>query len=162
MIPLRRLGPGDVDAFLALREAGFRTDPDCFRHTADDDATLGREAVAARLGREWVVGADSGEGLVARGGFAPFHGVKLAHKGLIWGMYVAPEHRGGGLADAVMEWLLAAARGRVGRLVLTVVARNLRARAFYERHGFAVYGTEPGAVRLSDGLADEALMGRAL
>lgn len=159
---LRRLGPEDAGAFMALRDHGFGTDPDAFRHTARDDAMRGVDAFAARLAREWVVAAEVDGALVARGGFAPFEGEKIGHKGLIWGMYVMPAYRGGGTADAVMDGLLAAARGRVERLVLTVIAANARARAFYGRHGFTLYGVEPQAVRLSHGLADEALMGRRL
>jgi ribosomal protein S18 acetylase RimI-like enzyme len=73
-------------------------------------------------------------------------------------MYVRPEARGRGVADALMRALVEHARGRVRLLKLTVMADNARARAFYERHGFRLYGVEPQAVRQDGELRDEALM----
>lgn len=52
---------------------------------------------------------------------------------------VAPEHRGTGVADALLEHLKAEAPS--GRIVLGVNLDNERARAFYRRHGFVE--TEP-------------------
>jgi ribosomal protein S18 acetylase RimI-like enzyme len=51
---------------------------------------------------------------------------------------VAPEHRGTGVADALLEHLKAEAPS--GRIVLGVNLDNERARAFYRRHGFAETG----------------------
>lgn len=54
-------------------------------------------------------------------------------------LFVAPGHRGTGLADALMARALAHARNQelpMDRVVLDVDRENERARAFYERHGF--------------------------
>lgn len=58
-------------------------------------------------------------------------------------VYVRPEHRGTGVADDLLEAALAVARSQdlpLDRMVLDVDAENERARAFYERHGFAEWG----------------------
>ncbi|WP_312907760.1 GNAT family N-acetyltransferase [Natronosalvus caseinilyticus] len=58
-------------------------------------------------------------------------------------LYVAPDARGTGVADALMERALAIARDQdlpLERLVLDVDRENDRAQAFYERHGFAHWG----------------------
>jgi GNAT superfamily N-acetyltransferase len=58
-------------------------------------------------------------------------------------VYVRPERRGTGLADALMERAVAHARGQdlpLDRLVLDVDRENERARSFYDRHGFAHWG----------------------
>ncbi|MFC7230767.1 GNAT family N-acetyltransferase [Saliphagus sp. GCM10025308] len=58
-------------------------------------------------------------------------------------IYVAPDARGTGVADALMERALAVARGQdlpLDRLVLDVDRENDRAQAFYERHEFANWG----------------------
>lgn len=58
-------------------------------------------------------------------------------------LFVAPSHRGSGLADALLAWGLEHARGQdlpMDRVVLDVDRENERARAFYERHGFTHWG----------------------
>mgnify|MGYP006284150017 CR=1 FL=1 len=58
-------------------------------------------------------------------------------------LYVAPEHRGTGVADDLIDAALAVAADQdlpLDRLVLDVDAANERARAFYDRHGFASWG----------------------
>lgn len=58
-------------------------------------------------------------------------------------LYVAPDHRGTGLADDLLEAALATARDQslpMDRLVLDVAPTNERARAFYGRHGFEPWG----------------------
>lgn len=157
---LRRLCEQDRDAFLALRLQGYATDARYFRSTAADDAALGEARWAEWLGDEYVIAGEHAGVLVARGGLAAVRGQKLDHKGLVWGMYVAPTHRGGGLADRLMDGLLQEAACHYRQVILTVFAGNARARAFYERHGFAVYGIEPDAIRSGDEYFDEASMWR--
>lgn len=58
-------------------------------------------------------------------------------------LYVAPEHRGTGLADELMDAAFTCARAQdlpLDRLVLDVDRANDRARAFYRRHGFEHWG----------------------
>ena len=58
-------------------------------------------------------------------------------------LYVAPEHRGTGVADDLMAAALDLARDQelpLDRAVLDVDPANERARAFYDRHGFDGWG----------------------
>ncbi|CQH59303.1 GNAT family acetyltransferase [Halobacterium hubeiense] len=58
-------------------------------------------------------------------------------------IYVAPEFRGTGVADDLMDAALGVAREQslpLDRLVLDVDRQNERAKAFYERHGFQHWG----------------------
>lgn len=58
-------------------------------------------------------------------------------------LYVAPAHRGTGVADALIEAAIAVAAEQalpLDRIVLDVDPANDRARAFYERHGFEPWG----------------------
>lgn len=58
-------------------------------------------------------------------------------------IYVAPEYRGTGVADDLMDAALAFARNQdlpLDRLVLDVDRENDRAQAFYDRHGFEHWG----------------------
>ncbi|SDM48873.1 Acetyltransferase (GNAT) family protein [Halogranum gelatinilyticum] len=58
-------------------------------------------------------------------------------------VYVAPDYRGTGVADDLMESALALARDMelpLDRLVLDVDRENDRAQAFYDRYGFEHWG----------------------
>ncbi|WP_224449201.1 GNAT family N-acetyltransferase [Haloprofundus salilacus] len=58
-------------------------------------------------------------------------------------IYVAPDHRGTGVADELLEAALDAARAQdlpLDRMVLDVDGENERARTFYERFGFTHWG----------------------
>ena len=156
---VRRLRGGDAAAFQALRVEGLIRNPGEFRVAVEDESGLELSRVAARLESTYVAGGFDAEGLAGIGGLARYDGVKLRHRALLWGMYLHPRARGRGLADRLVEELLAEARREgIEQVVLTVVAANLRARRLYERWGFAVYGIEPGAVRTPGGDLDEALM----
>lgn len=155
-----RLTSADVTRFREVRLAGLRMDPNGFRYSEVEDAAIDTERWAVRLDNAYVVAAqhDGSDEILGVGGFSLFAGDKLAHKGLIWGMYVRPSARGTGVADAIMDALIAHARTRVRHLQLTVMSDNVRARAFYERHGFVTYATEPEAVRQGDEFRDEDSM----
>ena len=58
-------------------------------------------------------------------------------------LYVAPERRGTGVADELMDAAVAVAREQnlpLDRLLLDVDPNNDRAYAFYDRHGFEPWG----------------------
>jgi len=58
-------------------------------------------------------------------------------------LYVAPEHRGTGVADDLLDAAVALARDQnlpLDRIVLDVDPANERAKAFYDRHGFEPWG----------------------
>jgi len=58
-------------------------------------------------------------------------------------LYVAPEHRGTGVADDLMAAAVELAGDQdlpLDRIVLDVDPANERARAFYDRHGFTDWG----------------------
>ncbi|WP_254919216.1 N-acetyltransferase [Oceanicola sp. 22II-s10i] len=137
--------------------------PRDFRFAPEDEASIPLSETAARLDRDCVIGAEMDGALIGIGGLGRVAGAKLDHRALLWGMYVRAAHRGTGVADAIMAALLDHARGLVDSVVLTVVDGNPRAQAFYARWGFAVYGTDPGVIRLPDGDSlDEILMIRHL
>lgn len=69
-----------------------------------------------------------------------------------------------GIGTALLEELIAAARGRgVLQLELDVIEGNDRAKALYEKVGFRAVGEKPNAIRLKDGtLLGETFMIRPL
>jgi RimJ/RimL family protein N-acetyltransferase len=155
-----RLTSADVESFREVRLQGLRESPVGFRYSEAEDAAIATSVWAARLDQDFVVAAqrEGSDEILGVGGFSRFAGEKLGHKGLIWGMYVRGAARGTGASDAIMDALIAHARAHVRQLQLTVMADNPRARAFYERHGFVPYATEPDAVRQGDEYRDELSM----
>ena len=56
-------------------------------------------------------------------------------------LYVLKDHHGGGIAQALMDWVIDEARNRGAQaLYLTVFIDNHRARKFYARYGFEDVG----------------------
>jgi ribosomal protein S18 acetylase RimI-like enzyme len=156
---VRRLRAADASAYQRLRIEGFVGNPLQFRIAPEDESALSTEGIGERLEQAFVAGGFKGDELVGVGGLTRFEGAKLRHRALLWGMYVSEQARGSGLADELMRLLLQEARNlRVEQVILTVVADNGRARRFYQRWGFFVYGTEPRAIKLRDIYLDEALM----
>lgn len=157
---VRRLLPSDVTAFHHLRLDGFERHPREFRVAPEDERALPPAAIAGRLEGSVVAGVYGGDELVGIAGITRFEGAKLRHRALLWGMYVRPSARSGGVGDALMRFLLDEARAQgIEQVILTVAAENPRARRLYERWGFSVYGTEPRAIKVSDDdYIDEVLM----
>lgn len=72
-------------------------------------------------------------------------------------LYLLPEARGTGVAQALMDWALAEARDRGAQDVyLTVWIDNHRARRFYERYGFREVGSY--AFMVGDTVDDDRIL----
>lgn len=164
MIAIRPLVPADLDRYHALRKRGLAEHPEAFTSSADEEAAMPRDKLAARLARsderphDVVLGAIDDDDLAGLCGMAVDPRAKVRHRGRVFGMYVPRERRragiGSGLVAAIIE--RATAAGQLDALVLTVTATNDDARRLYERHGFAAFGREPGAVRV-DGVPYDKL-----
>jgi len=106
--------------------------------------------------RSWVAGCverDPGCVVVCEGeesdSLAGYAFVLPADLAMIWDgavlneLYLAPERRGTGAADRLLDAAVAHARGQelpLDRLLLDVAPDNERAAAFYERRGFEPWG----------------------
>lgn len=78
-------------------------------------------------------------------GFMRREGVKEAHKGFLWGMYVRADLRDvrdAGVGLRLAEVVIVFARERVELLQLAVVNGNVPARILCASVGFVEYGTE--------------------
>lgn len=155
---IRQLTATDAAAFRALRLAGLQEAPTAFGSSYGREKDRTVEDFAQTIARNHMVGAFDGERLVGVAGFYPSTGEKDGHKGNVWGVYVEPAHRGGGIARAMMERLLEHARTVVLLVHLCVVTDNVAALRLYERLGFVGYGTEPRALRVDGRFYDELLM----
>jgi ribosomal protein S18 acetylase RimI-like enzyme len=164
---IRCLTSADAAAFQELRLQGLQESPTAFSSSFEEECDRPLDVVAAKIAPEAgraVFGAFDGDDLVGLIGVGIDGGRKLAHKRRIWGMYVAPSHRGRGIAKRLMMQALefaAAIRG-VRQVTLGVNAGNTAARRLYESAGFEVYGLEPAAILIDGEPHDEMWMIRRL
>lgn len=165
---IRLLTPDDAPNFLALRLRGLRECPDAFAASPEEEEHRSPENV-----RAWVQSTEAGaiigafereaggaELLVGLAGVHREEMIKLRHKAILWGMYVAPESRGRGIGMAVLAFALehAARVLRVRQVNLGVNTRNAAAIALYRKAGFEEYGIEKGFLFVDGVYHDEYQM----
>ena len=140
-VDVRRAVPGDEATLRALRLQALTDDPDAFGSTYEREL--------ARTTADWQRWLAPGvtfivnHGDEARGLVAGAHDANDRAIVQLMAMWVHPALRGTGAAAALVAALLAWAAAQGGRDVrLLVIARNDRARRFYERHGFTATGRQ--------------------
>jgi len=162
-VRVREVEPGDADALRRLRADALTRHPAAYA-TADHEE-------AALTPADWLVRATptpqatiwlaEGEG-GALAGLAGIRGdgrARTGHVAELWGVYVAPDHRGRGVGDALVGAAVRWARGQgFARIRLNVDTENAGAARLYLRHGFVVHGREPDVIRVGEDRRDEYLM----
>jgi ribosomal protein S18 acetylase RimI-like enzyme len=157
---IRELSEGDAEAFRALRLRALREHPEAFGASYEDMAARPLERIAEQLREAHAsadqcnLGAFDADGrLVGMVGFWRNTSSKTRHRGMIWGMYTAPEVRGTGAGRALLNELIGRARAMPGveQMHLDVVTSNTAARTLYLSAGFEVYGLDRRALKLPDG-----------
>lgn len=148
---VRMLNINDAEDYRNLRLKGLRTDPSAFGSTYELESTLPIEKFGERLicsNEQFVVGGLDEDQLVCVASFIQSGGPKSSHKGFLQAMYCDKVYRGKGIARDVVTYLIDKTKEIEGveQLSLSVVAENVRAKAFYEAFGFETYGTEPRAM----------------
>ena len=159
---LRLLLEDDWAAFQQLRLQATVESPLAIWPTGDEEARRTPAEVRARIApTAWqaVFGAFAGQELVAIAGVRREPLAQVAHKAMLWGVYVHPAHRRGGLARRLLGAACAHARAQgVLQVHLAVNADNPRALALYESLGFTAYGREPRTLCVAGVFYDEILM----
>jgi ribosomal protein S18 acetylase RimI-like enzyme len=159
---IRPLREDDWAAFQQLRLYATVESPLAIWPTREEEARRTPDEVRARIAPtafQAVFGAFAGADLVAIAGVRREALAQVAHKAMLWGVYVHPGHRRGGLARRLLGAACAHARAQgVLQIHLAVNADNPRALALYESLGFTAYGREPRTLRVDGVFYDEILM----
>lgn len=140
-IVIERLGPADHDRARVVRLRALGDAPDAFWTTLAEE-----EQRPPALWRERLAAADSATFVAHRGGVDVGLVVGAPHRGQegdagLFSMWVAPEARRAGVADALVSAVIAWARdGGYRTLRLEVSDANEAAVRLYERRGFAATG----------------------
>jgi len=160
---IRPLSSGDAAQWQALRLQALHECPTAFSSSYEEEHDTPLDVVAQRLtpGDEHVVlGAFDGPRLVGIVGLRRERQRKLAHKALLWGMYVDPNARNRGTGRKLVAHLLTHAATMPGlrQITLGVNATNRAALALYETTGFKAFGVERGFLLVDGVLQDEIHM----
>jgi ribosomal protein S18 acetylase RimI-like enzyme len=161
-IAVRRLTAVDAPLFREVRLEGLRREPDAFSSTFANESGEPLSFFADRLARGAVFGAYRGAELIGVAGFYIQAGPKHGHKGTLWGMYVRPDARRGGIGRLLVEAVIAHACRRVEIIQLTVISENRAARRLYASLGFEEYGIEKRAAKYEGRYHDDVLMAKML
>lgn len=136
---IAHMQPADVDRVRATRLRALADAPDAFGTTLAEDQARPLAEWRARLesdGAATFIASHADEDI----GMVVGVGVDDATAALC-GMWVAPDARGTGAADALVQQMIAWARARgCQRVILEVADQNTRAVQFYARMGFEPTG----------------------
>ncbi|MBC7685948.1 MAG: GNAT family N-acetyltransferase [Bdellovibrionales bacterium] len=164
---IRRLAPSDAPAFLALRLAALRQCPSAFSSSYEEECDTPVSEIERRLSPDsgrFNFGAFDGDALVGMLVLGREEGNKVRHKGFIRAVFVAPSHRGQGVARLLVEQALDTAMALEGlqQLTLSVTAGNAVALGLYQSLGFDVVGQAPRALLVDGAYHDDIYMVRHL
>lgn len=158
---IRTLTPADVARYRDLRLEALRDTPMAFSSSYEEESLLSLDVFRARLpddGVSAVFAAFDGANTVGMAGFQKNAQLKSRHKGVMWGVYVSPDHRGQGLAGQLVDAVIERARNHVLVLECGVAIENPAARRVYHARGFVPYGIERKAIHIDGAYFDEELL----
>ncbi len=141
---IRRVTVDDLDLYREVRLRALQDSPSAFGSTYSNELARPREQWAERVSRaatgtSWAVFLAFEEEACV--GLAGCVDDDLGADRQLVSMWVAPSHRGTGVAAGLVDAVLSWAHGVGARTIaLWVTKDNERAMRFYERAGFAVTG----------------------
>lgn len=143
----RILIPTDAAEFQALRLRGLQECPKAFASSYEEEVDTPLsivEGLLTRTEKSAIFGAFVDQRLIAVVGLTREHFMKYAHKGYIWGVYVAPEARGQGCGAVILGFALAHASEtmKLRQVNLGVNTKNTAASKLYLKLGFEQFGLE--------------------
>jgi len=159
-IAIRPLTEGDAEAFKALRLKAIQDAPTAIWPTHEEEVARTLDETRNRIrttDHQIVFGAFAGLALIGIAGLRREPLAQVAHKAVLWGVFVDPAHRRGGIASRLLDAAIAHARAAsVLQIQLCVNTENPRAQALYRNAGFETFGIEHRAMRVGERFYDEA------
>jgi ribosomal protein S18 acetylase RimI-like enzyme len=160
-IDIRPVTRAEAEAWRALRLEMLKDNPTAFKSSYEEEAPQNLSSFAARIPEDPIdvlFGVYRGGVLSGSAGFSREKRVKIAHKGLMWSVYLKPELRGRGVGEALVQRVIDHAGANVSVLLCSVTSENTAACELYRRMGFVEYGIEPRALRVDGRDYDEDML----
>jgi ribosomal protein S18 acetylase RimI-like enzyme len=155
---IKQLTKDDWQAWKELRLEALQTSPIGFGQTFGEALERSDADFKGDVSKGSIFAAVIDDRLVSCIGFYNLTSVKAKHQGNIWGVYTKPEHRGKGIADALLKTVIEHAKTCALQIHLSCDAANHGAIALYQKHGFRIYGTEPRCFKIGNEFFDHHLM----
>ena len=163
-IQYRKVKTADVELFKALRLKAFRTDPDVFVSTFEEEKNFPLEKFSDLLDKNYVLGAFDGIRLIGTLMYMEQEKQKFRHIGILGGMYVDPGCRNLGIGRKLVSIMLQNLQrlDHLQALQLKVITTNLTAIRLYESFGFSSWACERNALQHDGRFFDQHHMALAL
>ena len=161
---IQLLTADDVEVFKKLRVFATQESPFAFVTTELELLKLSKNELKGWIGPDknrFMLGVFSHKGeLVGIAAVRRDSWERLAHRGIVWGAYVSPEHRKLGVGQELIKRLIAESVRLEGitTLVLSVSERQHAASALYKKLGFKSYGIDSRALRYGENYISEELL----
>jgi ribosomal protein S18 acetylase RimI-like enzyme len=163
-VEIKLMTDRDAQALWNLRMQALESDPWSFVDSPDELRDTPVEEFAERLrlnnAENFIFAAFEEETPVGMAGFYQESPRKRRHKGWIWGVFVASDARGRGIARRLMLAAIERARAIPGLefILLTVSVNQPAPRRLYESLGFRSIGIEPQGLKIGNQHIDEEHM----
>ena len=157
-IKIKRLQATDVEDFRTIRLSSLEKSPEMFGTVYATEVRKPIQAFIDRLADVVAFGAYFDGSIVGLMVLRQEDGVKDAHKGYLSGVFVEPELRNRGIADALLSAVIRYSCDLVEQIMISVVEGNSAAIGLYTKYGFTPYGVEPRAMKTERGYFNEVLM----
>ena len=159
---IRRLTGSDVADYRAIRLEALTNHPEAFASTPEQFVQRSPAELEALLEAMVFLGAMRPDGSLAGIMALEFGTGREAHRAWLYQVYVRPDMRGTGCAQALLDAALEQTSGKARQLHLGVAAHNEPAVRLYQKAGFVLYGTDPRSQYVNGRFVDEHLMVRFL
>lgn len=158
-IVYRRLETADAPIYRQLRLDALRLSPSSFGGLLEEEQAKDVSEFVDAIRLNAIFGAWNGTGnLVGTAGLFARAGVKLLHKGVLFGLFVAPDWRAKGIGRALVQHVIREAPSSMEALQLAVATSSTPAVRLYRECGFREYGLERRALKIGGDYVDEHLM----
>lgn len=157
-IKIRRLQADNAEDYRTIRLSALKKAPEMFGSVYSLEAQRPIQVFVDRLADCAAFGAYVNGRIVGLMVLKQANGIKDAHKATLSAVFVEPELRGQGVANALLKAVVDYGASHVEQIMLTVVKDNDAAIGLYKKYGFEPYGVEPRALKTEQGYLDEVLM----
>ena len=143
----RQLMPSDWQTWKSFRLSALQESPTNFGSSYEEERDKSPEQWRGWIEKEVILGAFVNDTLVGSAGLRRLEEHRTRHRGVVFGVYVAPASRRAGIATLLLKKLFAYARAtNIVQLQIGVDAANEAAAHFYEKIGFKTCGLMPRAL----------------